>query len=553
MSDQNSIQKKFERWFLPVPQKEPPVQAAAVVIAMRDRISKDDWGEDGLAQSDVLSSLNAIIGLLYHAHAKDRKSGQGQLKKEAAFYNRHSLPMTPGEPVKIPVRLFEQYNKISSSDKKDFLRRASRLSKDAGYTYNDLLSKTAGVFRIDHYGTSEFVAPYRDYLSTLHKNLGVGGSAYSSDHENKNSVPKDGPKNPQDLAFCCIAFLAWSYKTENTFEALGVEFPHLDNVRQAIDEVFSLSDIMQSDISLEQREKAYFDAGTVIDRMTDSHYMRLDNFLGLMHFYLQHNQEKIMTPDYTVLQAAHTKVVAASFLDDLADFGEMHVGSCPSTDPVFIEICQKLYTDYPKPSADDVADQVIEEAEKKLKGNPAKRDRVIRNFEETRAQKPDQMDEVVLLHYRESDDIRKIRKSLFRKEKTDFLKGLAADHSNDLYAVGLSDNDIDQMAQDGKIPEGSGLTVEHIIDREHGGTNHAHNFILMSAEINAQKDLLKKSQMHALSDSDAGCWIVSWVPKKDEDGMYPFIYMDDDMPDINPKASSRLSWLPDFVTSHLDL
>jgi hypothetical protein len=56
------------------------------------------------------------------------------------------------------------------------------------------------------------------------------------------------------------------------------------------------------------------------------------------------------------------------------------------------------------------------------------------------------------------------------------------------------------MRTTGKIPEGTGLTVEHIIDREHGGTNHAHNFILMSGEINALQDKFKRSQVPYLPD-----------------------------------------------------
>jgi len=45
----------------------------------------------------------------------------------------------------------------------------------------------------------------------------------------------------------------------------------------------------------------------------------------------------------------------------------------------------------------------------------------------------------------------------------------------------------------------------------------------MPKEINEKKNTLKAIQLKASTDNGDPSWLISWTPKKDDDGLYPEI------------------------------
>ena len=71
---------------------------------------------------------------------------------------------------------------------------------------------------------------------------------------------------------------------------------------------------------------------------------------------------------------------------------------------------------------------------------------------------------------------------------------------------------------------------------------YAENFIVLPREINLQKDELKQRQLRACGDrSDKGCWIISWVPKKLEDGTYSRVWPIHSRQDLASQAQMEAS------------
>lgn len=338
-------------------------------------------------------------------------------------------------------------------------------------------------------------------------------------------TPQDGPRTIPELIACVQTYIAMYNVREQNFEIFSsAESASPEHVNQAVLLLAGELERMQGDLPESSVRAGIRENYEMVGELLKTRFITPFDLVALTHFYLEHSEDKLSPADYAALHEAMSFIQINSYLEgNLENIESMGV-KLENALSAYEELSQKLFVEYQKPSADETAQNMIASIKSAYQGNPRSIEKNIRGFEEARAGLPEGMEEVVILHYEESEQIRELRKKLFKAQKEKFIKTVAIENADELEALGLSEQQIAEMEETGKIPDGTGLSVEHIIDRHHGGTNQLHNFILMPREINEAKNELKRFQTNAAKDADKGCWIISWVPERRPDGTYPKIF-----------------------------
>ncbi len=521
------LKEKLKSWFEERPGKFLPVQAAAVALAIKNQIEQEDWEGDEKSRQLAINALGAICNNLYFQHAISEGTDAGtQAHKELEYILRHAISdHRHSTGIGIPQELVPEYNKIASPGKRKFLEQARALTRRLAPSYQELHRRLES---ISYTGDKN---AQRDANLTMERTLmqlSVALSAVQHTLITANlahqHMPTDGPKNTDEMILCASAFLTSQRRIERVRASMGM--PEYTEMLRAAEHVTALILDTQGDLPSGLRNNiAQTHVLPIVSEVLKTHDLRPEKFSGLLHFFLEHNQQKMSLSEYARMRAALVILRQSS----MVDFGRKYTGRdayALSSEQLLAveEFSGQRHQDYTKPSSEAVVLDTRANIRTAYQGKPRRVEKNIQGFEEARAARPEGMEEVVLLHYEESEQIRELRKKLFKAQKEKFIKTLAAENAEELGAIGLTAEQIDDMGETGRIPEGSGLTVEHIIDRHHGGTNQIHNFILMSREINEAKNELKRYQINAAKDADKGCWIISWVPKKNADGTYPKIF-----------------------------
>lgn len=543
MSD--GLKEKLESWLEKAPGKVEPVQAAAAALAIKNQIQGENWDTQEEWRQRAINALDGICGMMYHCHAGSagRLKFNAQARKEQGFLERHRgiIDYDDDAGIKIPEELMPKFNSLCSADKRQFLERAKALSHKVDQSFRELRRRVQGVFRLDNHVRPDMNTTADNVLGMLRSALGQVGHPLLMADMARRTTPKDGPKNSDEMILCAAAFLTSMQYTEQARALVGMAPTQTLEMTNAAEHILLLLLDTQNDLPSQVRfDLARNHIAPVVKEVLETHNANTDQFAGLFHYYLEHNQQRISISEHARMRAALLMLHQATNLDRARhEWGDDNHVLSPE-ELLSLEVASaQLHQEYEKPSADEVAQDIRAKIRSAYQGNPRSVDKNIRGFEETRAARPEGMEEVVLLHYEESEQIRDLRKKMFKGQKELFIKTLATENADELVSLGLSAEQIAEMGETGKIPEGSGLTVEHIIDRHHGGTNQLHNFILMPREINEAKNELKRYQTNAAQDPDKGCWIVSWVPKKNADGAYPKVF--------NPSRTESSSPLPELA------
>ncbi len=518
MSD--GLKEKLERWLPQIPEMALPVHLAAAALGMKRQIEKEDWGNAQSLKDIAFTALDAIAMNAYLMHGL--KSGKPN--KFALKVALNELTQTPEYAALNPLERQKIFNRISTRDRHDFNSRAKALAKNSGNTYRLLLDRALGTIR--------FMGERNPILDSVDKQIKLVGTMLSGaesplyiEDMKQAATPQDGPKTIPELIACVQTYVSmYNVRSQNSEIFTTQDSPSPEHVNQAVLLLAGHLERMQADLPESSMRAEIRENYEVIGKILKTRFITPFDLVALTHFYLEHSEDKLNPSDYAALHEAMSFIQINSYLEQNAEKIE-NLGVKPeSALRAFEELSQKLFVDYQKPSAHETAENMIAAMRAAYQGNPRSVEKNIRGFEEARASLPEGMEEVVLLHYEESEQIRELRKKLFKAQKEKFIKTLAVENAEELEAIGLTAEQIAGMGETGKIPDGSGLTVEHIIDRHHGGTNQLHNFILMPREINEAKNELKRYQTNAAQDADRGCWIISWVPKKNADGTYPKIF-----------------------------
>lgn len=524
--------EKLTRWSRAVPPLCQPVKAAATALALKNAILQEDWGEQNYLREQFEDQINFLCSILYYYNVSARPAIYAkQLRLDSAFRAKHRI-----SDHAIPGSLLKEYNQIASSDKRDFLMRAKRLSKHAPATFEDLQQRTLGVFRFDNYGDQQSAQVIPQLMNDLVGCLNTVDHPYGTKRKIGLTMPKDGPRTAVEMAVCCLVYKETTMRIRQGFIDNGAMPPAFDRVFAELDHIYMLLDQTLGDIAEDKRDGLIIQmTRSVLPSFVKTHFMDGDVFSGLLHFYLEMNQSKMPVHDFAKLRAAHIYLLQATLLDLHQDY---HQGAGDLTHSESMSVAMETFTTFHEEhtpySVDEIDANIILSIQAHHSNKPKKEQKAFDEFRSVRSSKPVNMDEVVILHYQEDTAIRKMRRRSFREPKAAFLKALVKTNFEDLVQLGLSNAQISEMAVSGSIPADSGLTVEHIIDREHGGTNHVENFILMPDDINFQKDKLKRAQTNYIPNSGQGCWIISWVPKKKADGTYPKVFIGDDVDMVSP-------------------
>lgn len=536
------LKQKLQNWLIPLPVFQTPLDVAALCIKLQQQIETENWDalfkkkyknyDVNYIKRAALAYLDDALRMLLHYSSSADAESFAQTFESPAYQNlvaknaRH-LPL---------INRMEIFNRISSPNKQKFLEEAKKHAENitlSGVT--QLRMAIMGLYREGQPEDEKFIIDRLvEQIEVVSAGLNTVDHPLIFKDNLKITALKDGPKSAHELALC---FLLYSkLRIELTTYHGGYE----DSTPQAdvhIEELAVIADEIQNDIPYDmRRDMRLVDAQNVSD-IFKTHYINETLLIALTHFYISQNKNKISAQYHAKLKTALDSLFYELTIETLQESSSVIIPnkSKAALDKMIRTVWEKNYLEYPSPSVKNVAAEFKDLITKSQ--TKAKAETILGCFETFRAQKPDNLEEVAIFHHQENKTIRDWRKKLFRRQKTEFLMGVAKNHYKDLRKLGLSAKQIKLMKEFGKIPEGNGLTVEHIIDREHGGTNHEHNFILMSAEINTLKDKLKRSQINYVPDSKNGHWIISWAPEKDENGRYPKILQicaaDDNIRTIN--------------------
>jgi hypothetical protein len=210
------------------------------------------------------------------------------------------------------------------------------------------------------------------------------------------------------------------------------------------------------------------------------------------------------------------------------DMTEEEIYDRPGLNP---ERITNNWDEYKRPDLDDVLNEIIELTEGKRQ-----KEQLADNIINYSQSPPVGMNTVVTLYYPENEHVKKLRQAFFKSKyigdngeegyKKRFIKKLATENAEALKAhYGASDNDIAYMIEKGSIPDHIDLTVEHITDRNFGGTNDESNLIAMPKKINERKNKLVQAQLRLRKSQDEPCWLISWHPERNKDGSFPNLYI----------------------------
>lgn len=536
MGSNLDLERKLRSWLEPLPERSTPLQVAVSATALKKYLQKDQNNLSTGSKSAALSYLDNICYIAYNMSTAPKGGDHKQRKKERDFFKKNNIRASETGLLEIPPKYAEQFNKLASPQKRKFLDKAEKLSRKTNASYIDLEQKITGAFRKDP--ITGFYPHSPEAFRALDHNKEVLNMCLAENmhplikHEWETVKLKDGPKTSMEMALCAIMLIKSLEAQDLAHKLWNTPKPYHydDTIKAAKNIVHVINTEMKSDLPAQRINSLYEEKyKNVAHNALSGAHCSTSRFVDLMHYYLEHNQEKIALSAYAKLRTAHEKCRETMIISTYKDFGiEIDQQESDRIAEEVIGQYDTMFEQYSKPQINDILGDLQKQSTQSNKN--------LRNFQELEKlldQRPNGMQEIVLLHYKESDFIRKMRQSVFKAKwnpdggdgpKRAFIKDLAQNHSDDLRDIGFSETDIDDMLETGKLPQDCGYNIEHIIDREHGGTNHDHNFILMPEDINQAKDRLKTLQKALNENADEGCWIISWVPEKLPDGTYPKIF-----------------------------
>ncbi|MGH1404238.1 MAG: HNH endonuclease [Alphaproteobacteria bacterium] len=539
MPEQSDLEEKLKRWFPLVNGNRImlPVQAAAVALSLKALVSDIESDGEGIRE-DALVNLDLLCTDLYQLSVWDKQGivDIGLSKKQFSFVSKFPPEEVKQQDDDTILSWAQSFNNITSKGKGNFLRAAGRLLKATEGNFKNLSYSLDYVLKKNGY-PEDIKKNVESRIKTIMLQLDHMNPPFLDAETKDDLVLQDGPKSSSDFLMCCAAYIMCRgyYSADADDLETMPSAPSImkgQAVMDLVDHLYRIND----DIKFEDAADELIRRVSNIDELfVNRIHGESLNMLG--HYYLQHNQEKLRASDYASITSSLDQMLLADVMQDNSSY-DPNLEQWNSLSVVK----SKLYPDYPKPSPDEVFDNTMAAIEAYYDdvGRPDLAQEKQERFERMISETPEGMEDVVLLHYQENEEIRKIRKGAFRTQKEKFLKDLAVKYVDELIDAGFSDDDITRMREKGRLPSSSDWTVEHIVDRDHGGTNHWYNFSLMSDEINTQKDTLKKIQTYVQPDAGQGCWIRSWAPKKLPDGTYPKIVTKGPSQDVSLDVSLSL-------------
>ncbi len=460
-------------------------------------------------------------------HKENLKGVIDHIYRSLFFYDRDERYGLLTKPLAPEAYRLSKKNKKSLAN---FKSRAKRLSKHKEFNYRKtledwyaLVEKTfMGVNPISHL-FDVIVVPNQilNYHMTLIQQPDF--MDYNSDIMN----PTEGPVNAYEMLFCINTFIDF-----HNIDLHIQKDPELDSFQihnNNLVELFGLLFLAFEDTPFNK----------ILDQQTEgctATQMKLNDqgvvfpvnrLLGMVRYYVEHNQEKF--------SPSRLNKIYSTMLD-LYEFNidhktETFIPSL-STESRAIAHAEELSTtkamirSYEKIEPIDLVEHFKVAARKNCSAGKAKR--LIEEFDSIRAQMPAGMAEHSVFSAQEHEFVRKLRKSIFKARempcgdegpKIKFIKSTAEKYAAELKTVGFSDDDIAYMRETGKFPKScTDYTVEHIIDRDIGGTNTPSNFIIMPEAYNKLKDRLKALQIAAYGPDSNQKWFLTWVPDGYLDG-----------------------------------
>lgn len=533
MSELNDLEEKLKRWLQPHPAKQSLIQLAGSAIAIKNNLELEEWDDEhSFIKKICLNHLDSITHYLYLLKILDGRPDKNNPTKEESRLKKKMDAFQPAASRHSSLLEQQQaFNAISTPGKKEFLRRAKALSKHENDSCREFAGSTSRVLSEGAY--EEIGESLRSYVVELNAILNTVNYTDYVKELRETAHLEDGPKTLKDMHLLYSAFI-FVEKPDRDNVIYDTQDPnfHRKMANKAHLEIMTRLEEMLSDIPRKKLVNLLSQEFESLNNVCKTHGFYEELLISQMHYFLSHSEEKLQPQDYAALSDGMYSVRLHSGFQFHNDYPQLAADRTPEAMMKMFEgAWDKYHVDYPKPSADEVFENTMVAIETYYSdvGRPDLTQEKQERFEQILSVTPEGMADIVLLHYQENEEIRKIRKGAFRTQKEKFIKDLAMHHEDDLLDAEFSDEDIVRMREKGKLPPESGWTIEHVVDRDHGGTNHWHNFVLMSDEINTDKDVLKKIQTYVQPDVDQGCWIRSWAPKKLPDGTYPKIVVSNDV------------------------
>jgi hypothetical protein len=530
------------------------MEAIAVIDSCKQQFSKT-YIEDNTKKEKVLEAFQDVLNILYFVQtlkdtglplSPDTLRKADIMLQTLSLDDKHAIKNVQEDPFsEFAGRVKEIYKPIIEYERPHIekcIDSARQTFKNSKFSFEQIEPTITGVkvnFIYDKETLIDLAYAYeilQRQLTSLKYNIFNNNNLV-----NERLSPSDGPKSAYEIFLCCQVYLAYEMflKFVQEQKIIPNYEPFSETCQKRLSaHVFIFSDTLMSEFSDIPRDKVhdlYLSNIVELDEVLESHFLDITRMIGLMRFFLHHHEGKV-----NIQMQAYRTTIVDKLMEDLMieQTRQLNLTAFVKRPEVIAqesEFMKQWQSNYPKPSFNDVADEIILSIKKKKQGISSVH--LIQEFQRARDLKPMDMEEVVVLYYPENASLRAMRQSFFKFSKVNgedgpkisFLKNLANNYRDQLIEIGISEVEIDEMARSGKFPclpsgEQYPLNIEHINDREYGGTNLHENLILMPRRINEQKNKLKTIQLSCLAYKDQGCWIINWAPKKDEYGRYPLIF-----------------------------
>lgn len=532
----NDAVENVKRLMLDELEPVTPFQAAVEVIKLENKIRSEAWDDDNLRKQFFVTLNRTLFGLHQCHHeingtsalSKDR---QTKVLSELLKYKRKILAAPPEQKEKLEREASMVSMRLGGNK---FAKFKSRARQEAA------CRKATDLRILDHL----------NYLKTQHDlpeslvqyfelaDLEVQTQTSTAHHPFMKArvagiySPSNGPKTFYELMLCIQAYLITNQV--NWSEITGKTDPK------------SLLNLLMIEVAgLIERNYLDFPQAMLLEmqkndlqpllKFLNEHKRGVgkDKIIGYLRHFAAHNRNKMDAAVINEIDNTAKGLYVILMYDFLEESGgilgldqELQKESMHKS----LEAMDEFWHPYQKPEPEQLFVEFKEHARQTFP--PKKANRLIEDFKKVRGKKPDNMEEDVILYAPEFLPIRKLRTRIFKSAftpdgkngpRTEFITNLAKNHRSFLLQMGLSRGDIRSMKKYGRLPSDTDLSVEHIVDREIGGTNGLRNFILMPSRLNALKDKLKQKQINIYRKHKKDFWMITWVPKRDEKGNFPEI------------------------------
>lgn len=531
--------ENFRDWLTPLPQSLGALELTAITAGCIKQLSAENWDEDvyqEYAQELVMQRLhmlsNFLVLLKNYEETGDIFSPETYIQfnvKHIDLFNSKEFnsAIESWNPfLKRRANLFWDALEFEVKLNANFYYQALRIHEQKCYTLNDL----------DNRFEASFTKPMPERLRQIIQEESdlIRGLLNTRNHPSSQELiqrvysPKNGPKDAYSLYLLGFIIMRDLILLEEKGEEIHHPFrPTLDVLENLLYNLQILIDDAPHDIL---REKISEDIKYLTSTdIPQNYHFHLAYFVGFTRYYAIHNAEKI--PTIYLAEIIRAQLALASLAINFGNDGDPDYTSIASLS------LSDAFIEYERPTPDKVAETFRNQARSENVISKSAQ-RTIESFERIRSMRPAFMEETVMFYNPDPEFMRKLRRNVFKARqledgidgpKTEFLKKVAFTKTRDLIRLGLPLQKVFEMAHDGKIPlDDLGrkypISVDHIVDREFGGVNRDHNFVILPEDINKQKDFLKKIQMAELNRQGGSGWIITWTPKKLSNGQYPLVY-----------------------------